>query len=239
MPRMLTLSAILIMLLLISIPVSGQEAKTDSSVIAVFPHGQWGLQAQLGNPFLHNNNPPLFMIIKYRTSEKYAWRLGCSVSGNFRKDSDKSTSHLVIDTLGTVDTTMGSNINKNNSQNFDIFAQRIHYLSPSKITTFYWGLGPEFELSRLWHAMATYNNHYGAGGSSEWVSTYISAGLNGVIGAEYYPLNKIGITFEYSIKTMYSHGSGENKYSGSNSTTTRDDFSFGNSRAEFGITVYF
>jgi hypothetical protein len=237
--RMLTITSILIMILLNSIPVSGQEVKSDTSAMASFPHGKWGLQAQLGNPFLHNNKPPLFMIIKYRTNEKNAWRLGCSVDGDFRKDSNKVTSIYIIDTLGTADTTMSSDVNKNHLQDFDIFAQRIYYLAPSKMTTFYWGLGPEFEFTRSWQALETYNNQYDTGHSSEWVSTYISAGLNGVIGAEYYPLNKIGITFEYSIKTMYSHGSAENKYSSSNSTIKRDEFSFYNSRAEFGITVYF
>jgi hypothetical protein len=211
-----------------------------------FPHGKWGIQAQLGNPFLSRKTARFDILVKYHTSANTAWRIGADIFGSYFWTNGNSDNFSYSDSGSVIDSSISAYDSDDRNSAIDVAIQLLKYSAPNAALGFYWGLGPDIFYRNLkgnssLHSIDAPEHQI----SSYRISKAWGAGLTGAIGAEYFPMKRISFTAEYSISALYTMQSYEvnslSKDTGSYNIRgeDRDIFNISANNIEFGMTVYF
>lgn len=196
--------------------------------------GSWAVQFQVGSNFTLSSFENVIISLKTHFSPKLALRFGVGVNAYY---NDR-----LFDFIENYNTYTGSNIPLNNNDlRITLLAKMLYYFNPKSTINIFAGLGP----------IGTYSNSRSEYFQIEGRKTYRTyyswdAGLNGVLGCEYFPLHFLSIFAEYSVSATYGEST-EKVYSENYYTKEVRDYYkyetknliFTGNTVRMGLSLYF
>lgn len=186
------------MILGVLVPYSNTQTKNPAEKVNSLQGGRWAVQFQVGSNFTLSSFEGAAVYLKSQFSRRLALRMGAGVNGTNEEQK------LKYQELGG---TSESDIpTKSNSINVTITTKLLYYFNPKSKLNVYLGLGPVGNYSY------TYDESFNSGISvvNYFESKYWSGGLNGILGCEFFPLQFLSFTAEYSVTGTYGKGTNNN-----------------------------
>ena len=182
----------------IATPAIAQQDKEKARDNSLYD-GAWALQFQISSNFRLYDFQGMAFSGKYHLSDKKAIRLGLEFDASISSGTDEQYHVSPYDTMSTI-TDIDSN-----TQSIELIAQYLVYPSPEAEVNFYFGAGPLVEFFRI-DAKSEQISEYA---DTAYMSRPINynktwaAGINGVIGVEWFAAKNISLLGEYGVALKY------------------------------------
>ena len=206
--------------------------------------GIWSLQFEIDNNFTLKDFQGMTISTKWHHMEKQAIRFGVSLSGNY---GNRDRNYIHEPGLRVKDEY--DNRSDVNLLTFDLLTQYLWYTSPLQRIYLFYGCGP-----MIGYQTSSIQSETGLFTNDTLLSNYVEdksakmwrAGVNLVVGVEWFVTQSISLLAEYCTLFYYSYDKTykEIKYKPENRITEReqiksDGFFFNPSEVKFGVSIYF
>jgi hypothetical protein len=191
------------------------------------------LQFEVSNDFKLTSFDGVIVSLKYHFSPKFAVRFGAGVNA--------SSNDLNVEFKDYYSGYTGFEPVNDWSHEFIFNSNFLFYPKPNKLFKIFFGIGPRASYMNSNDERIYVDGYKGYRESEMW-----TIGLNGVIGAEWFPLKFLSLFGEYSVYGTYGKSTLKN-YVRNNLTGEiveyynqySDNFQFRGNIARLGISVYF
>ena len=173
---------------LLASSVHAQYADEGNEPELVLQEGAWALQFQIRQHLTLSSFQGAAISAKKQLSPRRAFRLGMSVEGRYRSESEEQDGEEEPGSSST------------NSQSIFLNAQYIGYAPLRNAVAVYYGAGPSlgFDRNRSTQENSETNRE------QVNTSTYFSIGVEGALGVEWFVRSNISLTAEYNAGLDYS-----------------------------------
>lgn len=197
-------------------PGAAQEGRAHS-----LKPGAWALQFSVLDDFRLGSFEGSILSIKRHSSAHSAFRLGVSGSLSGSDQSSADSTAFLVDHVFT---------------DVNLRLQYVHYPRPGSDVNLFLAVGPEFGLHRL---SATEDQGVNERKTKDrsW-----SAGIEGLLGVEWFPIRMVGVHAEYGVKVAFSTNTLSHEFSDPAITDVEvesDRWVFAGTGVAFGASVYF
>jgi hypothetical protein len=203
---------------------SSQEIDVKNSLMK----GKWAMQFEVGIDFTLKSFDGMLFSLKYQLSKRSAIRLGAGVS-TLSRDI-------------TLEDTAFSYPGKQNDLGLSVVGYYLFYPSPASPINVFVGIGPRASyIHSNFEVVEDEPPNYNI---TDKYNT-LSAGLTGLLGAEWFATTDISFFGEYSFYALYSKTKDEYEITNPSGGLVRsekrtlEDFKFQGNTARLGISVYF
>jgi hypothetical protein len=191
--------------------------------------GKFALQFQINENFSLSNYQGSVLSGKYHFSRRDAIRLGLEI--NF----GDSESEAEINNLDT--NIVDQSTDDSNNFGFTINSQYIHYIRGTNDIFFFGGIGPFFKYFNQTRKRELVINEVELSSESEINS--FRAGIDLIVGVEWWFHKDMSLSAEYGLKFSYLSSNNKLKDDSREIESKNTAFNISGNHINFGITVYF
>ncbi len=194
---------------------------------------RWSVQFEVGNDFRLSSFDGVIVSLKYHFSPRFAIRFGAGLN--------ISNSDQTLKFRDYYSGLTGRESYNDNSKDILITANVLFYPNPDGVLKIFFGAGPRATYRYVNDERIYLDGYKGHINIKDW-----SAGISGVMGCEWFPMNFISLFGEYSVYATFGKTE-SNEYVTENSTGYAVEYFFRNSEnfifrgniARLGASFYF
>ena len=221
----------IIICLVITSSIQTQQKDTLPHLIQ---KGSWALQFEAGYDFKLTSFEGAQISLKYHFSPKIAFRIGGGVNSTINE-----TDIYYVDYYN-YGTPISEPLNEHNNEIF-ISTAFILYPKPEKVIKLYAGIGPRAAYTNTKDEFVYSDGYKSSRDIEGW-----NAGLNLIAGCEWFPVNYLSLSAEYSVYGVYGVTTRTSIITQLNSPNVAEyyysktkEFSFRGNTVKLGLGLYF
>jgi hypothetical protein len=182
--------------------------------------GVWALQFSIAQDFTLSNFNGAMLAMKKHVSSKTAWRVGVTIgAGTQDREFSNSDSTRI----------------ENESDNYGalLSLELLKYLRPESPLSFFAGFGPVagYDYAK--------SDDKSDSSEQEFKASLWSVGVNGILGAEWFLSQAVGVHAEYRLRAGYTSSSDTRKFEDQEAKSEANSWSIGSGGVRFGLSAYF
>ena len=200
---------------------------------------KWALQFEIDRDFDLSGFQGNTLSIKKHTADNRAYRLGFTF---FLDIGDSETLRILNDTI------LLPRERDFNSRRFNFSFQKIYYASTDASVNLFYGIGTAFSFQHSNNESVSFNRSLTQVRINNSTNDLWSAGMTGIIGAEWFFAENMSLLGEYNTVAKYTRSNREDEsriiesgviLGSSFSESKTDSFRISSSSVKFGLSVYF